>query len=422
MGKKNLITGYCIFALSLTTLWGENYKDMIRRDRGTAGGEYYHYIYTPSTLSAPPKGYKPFYISHYGRHGSRYHSSSHYMDKAVAPLLKADSLHLLNNKGQALLKDLQDLIRIHQGRFGMLSELGINEQQDIARRMYHNFPEVFNGKRHDIVCSSSLFPRCLASMSNFMSALQQNTSGIIGRMYCSDEIQKSIAPQIDLTEVFKKEAVMEDSIRKALCPPDAIFQRLFTIPQKGWELTGDPYAWMKNLVNAGSIVYNLDNAPDIFKYFSLSELEALWVARNARFHYCFAMSKESPESTRDFCINALKRIVQDADTALCQPSPIAAHFRFGHDTVVLPLGAYIGIEGLDARCSSRQAENLFNCTESVCMATNIQFIFYRNRKNDILVKCLYNEQERCIPAIKAWKGCYYKWTDLRNYLQTLFIG
>ena len=26
----------------------------------------------PATLTKAPKGYKPFYISHYGRHGARY--------------------------------------------------------------------------------------------------------------------------------------------------------------------------------------------------------------------------------------------------------------------------------------------------------------------------------------------------------------
>ena len=39
---------------------------------GKAGGVYYAYP-EPEILQTPaPAGYKPFYISHYGRHGSRY--------------------------------------------------------------------------------------------------------------------------------------------------------------------------------------------------------------------------------------------------------------------------------------------------------------------------------------------------------------
>ena len=37
------------------------------------------YEYRPAEAEPVPEGYVPFYISHYGRHGSRYHSSeAHY--------------------------------------------------------------------------------------------------------------------------------------------------------------------------------------------------------------------------------------------------------------------------------------------------------------------------------------------------------
>ena len=35
------------------------------------GGVYYAYPVTHTTMAAPPQGYEPFYLSHYGRHGSR---------------------------------------------------------------------------------------------------------------------------------------------------------------------------------------------------------------------------------------------------------------------------------------------------------------------------------------------------------------
>ena len=36
------------------------------------GGVYYAYPVTETTLADAPEGYEPFYISHYGRHGSRW--------------------------------------------------------------------------------------------------------------------------------------------------------------------------------------------------------------------------------------------------------------------------------------------------------------------------------------------------------------
>ena len=52
------------------------------------------------------------------------------------------------------------------------------------------------------------------------------------------------------------------------------------------------------------------------------------------------------------------------------------------------------------------------------MATNLQFVFYRNKANDVLVKVLLNENEATLP-IKAFKGPYYRWTDVRAYMNNI---
>ena len=53
------------------------------------------------------------------------------------------------------------------------------------------------------------------------------------------------------------------------------------------------------------------------------------------------------------------------------------------------------------------------------MASNLQMIFYRNRKGDVLVKLLRNEVETTIPALRSVSGPYYRWDDLRGYLLEL---
>ena len=45
-------------------------------------------------------------------------------------------------------------------------------------------------------------------------------------------------------------------------------------------------------------------------------------------------------------------------------------------------------------------------------------IFYRNKKGNVLVKMLYNEQETYIPAVAPAYGPYYSWTELREYLNS----
>jgi hypothetical protein len=50
------------------------------------------------------------------------------------------------------------------------------------------------------------------------------------------------------------------------------------------------------------------------------------------------------------------------------------------------------------------------------MASNIQFVFYRENlfDKDILVKVLLNEQEATLP-VKSDNAPYYKWSDVRQY-------
>ena len=47
-------------------------REEIFNDLDKAGSVYYAYPVSTVEQTATPKGYEPFYISHYGRHGSRY--------------------------------------------------------------------------------------------------------------------------------------------------------------------------------------------------------------------------------------------------------------------------------------------------------------------------------------------------------------
>lgn len=53
------------------------------------------------------------------------------------------------------------------------------------------------------------------------------------------------------------------------------------------------------------------------------------------------------------------------------------------------------------------------------MASNLQMVFYSNRKGNILVKLLYNEKETAIPALTPECGPYYSWSVLKDYLLSL---
>ena len=50
------------------------------------------------------------------------------------------------------------------------------------------------------------------------------------------------------------------------------------------------------------------------------------------------------------------------------------------------------------------------------MASNTQFVFYRGKKeSDILVRILHNESDITLP-IESATAPFYKWEDVKNYL------
>ena len=69
--KKTTILLTCALACAL---WGnaQQARQDIARDVNLAASNYVAYRGPQKVLTPAPKGYVPYYISHYGRHGSRY--------------------------------------------------------------------------------------------------------------------------------------------------------------------------------------------------------------------------------------------------------------------------------------------------------------------------------------------------------------
>ena len=122
-----------------------------------------------------PKGYKPFYISHFGRHGSRYQSRPAYFKPAVDCFQAAKSAGILTEKGEELYRAIQTLLDVHDGMYGELAPLGAREHHQIARRMFEREKKVFASRqRNQVRCASSYFSRCIVSMANFTEELSSH--------------------------------------------------------------------------------------------------------------------------------------------------------------------------------------------------------------------------------------------------------
>ena len=121
---------------------------------------------------------------------------------------------------------------------------------------------------------------------------------------------------------------------------------------------------------------------------------------------------EQPFSQR----NLLREIIEKADSCIALQHP-GATLRFGHDTMVTPLTCLLNLNGYGEEITDPEkiATQWFDY-KITPMATNLQFVFYRNTKEakDILVKVLLNEDETSLP-IESDVAPYYHWSDFKSY-------
>ena len=399
----------------------QEYADLIRKNPAMAAANMANYNFEDCRHTPAPKGYKAFYISHYGRHGARYSSSDRYADELLPVLRKADSLNLLSENGKAFYKDFDAVLQEQSGMYGMLTTLGAKEQRGIALRMVSRFADVFKGHngRTEIFCQSSTVPRCLVSMTNFAHSFDRHAGRLNFQFVTGEKYYNYLAYGHNPGQSLKIADQKEDSLRRAVMKPLELVDYLFVDRHRALELIGDPYDFEKGLYLASCVGHLTDYGACLLSYFPTDILIRNWEARNARFYLAYGMAKETAEYHEEKSRRLISDIISRAAHALRKDSNIAADFRFGHDTSLLPMLGHIGIEGMHIRPTFETVNSVWNSSLSICMASNLQFIFYRNKAGDVLVKVLYNEKETTIPAIEAVFGCYYRWSDLENHLRLL---
>ena len=113
-------------------------------------------VYDFPKLSDTPDGYSPFYISHYGRHGSRYHYSQDDYNYIADLFEKAAAESGLTPFGLQLYAEMKQIREDADKRAGDLTPLGREQHRGIARRMVKNFPSVFSGENKKIDAKSTM--------------------------------------------------------------------------------------------------------------------------------------------------------------------------------------------------------------------------------------------------------------------------
>lgn len=418
--KKTILSVFISVAIAVYAT-AQDYRQIISENPAWAACEMYYYDYVETDFKPAPKGYKPFYICHYGRHGSRYMSSSTETD-AVRPVFEmADSCGLLTEAGKQYWKDLKAILQEQDGMVGMLTTRGAKEHRGMGERMAKRFADIFKGERNQVNCVSSTSPRCLLSMTNFTDALQENTRNIDFSYTTGPQHYAYLAYHPEVQEGLIVSGNKEMDFRRAESQPDILLHHFFTDIDVVKEKIGDPYVFERRLFQLSCMGQLTDHGKCLLEHFPYEALIKNWEARNARFYVAYSNSKELPHYASDVAVPLLKVMLERMNVALQDGSDVAADLCFGHDVTLMPLIAHIGIKGMHEKLSFEEANAKWGAADYISMGSNIQFIFYKNRKGEILVRILYNEKETSIPMLEASCGPFYRWDDLRKYLVSSLI-
>lgn len=414
---KIRLLALCLFAVSGAV--AQTAPEDLVRNRDRAAGIYHSYEYLPGEDVPAPKGYEPFYISHYGRHGSRYHISQAAYEQPLKALRKAAAAGTLTPRGEEILAVAEALAEDARLRYGDLSPRGVGEHRGIAERMFAAYPEVFStarGRECLVECRSTLVPRCILSMSAFSERLKELNPAIRITRDASARYLDYMANGTAQNAVNKEAGRVADSVFHAWVHPERVIGVLTTDPSS----IGDPDKFVHRLFNLLSIMQDASHLglEPFYDLFTDEELYDLWAAENVRRYLQMGPSARFGEGIVADARPLLRNIVETAQEVIDGKLPLSASLRFGHDTYIIPLLALMGVEHASARESDlAEVASVWSVERVSPMAANLQLVFFRHPKTgDVRVRVLHNEHDANLP-IEG--GPYYPWPVLKAYFEAL---
>jgi hypothetical protein len=344
---------------------------------------------SPKELTPAPKGYEAVYVSHYGRHGSRYA----YTEKAYTVLLnmlaEGQKAGNLTPYGEDLLNRCQPFWDQVRYRVGDLTPLGWEQHQEIARTMVKNYPSAF-GKGSEVDACSSPSVRSIISMNSFCSSVSREAPLV--HVYAHQGLTdvQATRPNSGSNPFRYKGPEVKLPYKEG---SDAFFfrhfpeytkvlARLFKNPDSALGIR-NPYDAFFNIY---MFVGGMNSLPedvriDVSGLLTKEEYAKLWEIDNyERFREYYPYQQPNASIVDD--------MVEKADAMLSEGKR-GAHLRFGHDHVMMSLLMLMDVDGFGTVPKSNDDLVYWFQTFRSPMAANMQLVFFtpkKGRKGDVLVK------------------------------------
>jgi len=413
--RKLFVTGLMALCLGVSAMAQTDPREEVMANIDLTGGTYSMYpTGQPSTATAP-KGYKPFYISHMGRHGARYAQSDGNYEGVMKTLAAAHEKGNLTAEGEKIYEAYSNLFPKLHYRQGNLTVKGQMQHRQIASQIYRDYPALFKGKTRAKALSTASH-RVIVSMMCFLDQLKTLDPDLqieldYGRQYYSMLVPESSESPTFVPRVpFPEETLrIYDEFAKECIDEEPILRRWFKNPDDiGMSKSDFFFNMQTNVFDANNLDFAVSDT--LMNVFTDEERYGMWRIQSysdylytARapgidIHRCLEMSV----TAKDF-IDRYEEDVKDG---------VALRLRFSHDTALMPLLSYLGVNGMDiSSADPHEVEKVWR-NYAVPMGCNFQLVFWRNKKGDVLIQPLLNGFQATLPLPEAAPG-FYHWDDFK---------
>ncbi len=180
----------------------------------------------------------------------------------------------------------------------------------------------------------------------------------------------------------------------------------------------NPEKLMEGFYWIASDMQNINTDISFYDLFTKDELFNIYQSINYQTYVNDGPSPLSKGVVKKNAIPLVKNILNEAEYYIDNKIR-GASLRFGHDGNIIPLLALLKIEGMDnEEINPKEVFKVWNTFQAAPMAANLQLIFYKNKKNNVVVKILHNEREVKIP-LDTNNFPYYEWKDVKSYLERI---
>ena len=401
------------------------------------------YDFDAQICTAAPKGYEAFYISHYGRHGSRYPYTATVATALLDMLHEAGEKENLSEYGSGLMARLELFMEKAGNHIGELTDLGRQQQYRLAGEMAERYPQAFR-KGAVVTAQASSSPRSILSMASFCTALARKYPSIRIDQFQGFAETQATAPNMGRNPLRIKGPGLGNPYRES---PAEFMQRRF--PEFTETVLGkmfrDPYAALGDrdvqylMDHIYMLIGGMNSLPDgvrmDFSDIATPEtLARMWELDNYQ-RFCEYIVYTAS------CCSVFKDIIERADARLALLDSAAgklegraegraegADLRFGHDHVLMSLLMIADIDSFGELPENPDELGLVFQTFRSPMAANLHFVFYRpkNGRGPILTGLSLNGQPARLSALDKELGLspdesgFYRWDDVKAWFEKRF--